>query len=88
MAYFLVVGNPDDGEKQMGSVTAYNMNDVHMLHLVVDEAGLLVDLGEQKESILVDRYKVCHESTVDNEMLSMSDRMKQAKERINQEATK
>ncbi len=88
MAYFLVVANPDDGEKQMGSVTAYNMNDVHTIHLVVDEDGLLVDLGEQKESILVDRYTICHEGIVGDEMRSMSDRMKRAKERTKQEATK
>jgi hypothetical protein len=81
MAYFLVVGNPDDGEKQMGSVTAYNMNDVRMLHLIVDEAGLLVDLGKRIESLLVDQYKVCHEGTVVDDMQAMADIMRNAKEK-------
>ena len=81
MAYFLVVGNPDDGEKQMGSVTAYNMNDVRMLHLIVDEAGLLVELGKRIESLLVDQYKVCHEGTVVDDMRAMADIMRNAKEK-------
>ena len=95
MAYFLVVGRPNDGSNGLGSVTAFNMERVQGLFLQVGESAISVTVTdvlepeELPEYLLVDRYLTCHESTVLVEMQSMAAYMDmQAKERTKQEATK
>lgn len=95
MAYFLVVGRPNDGASGLGSVTAFNMERVQGLFLQVGDSTMSVTVTdvlepeELPEYLLVDRYLTCHESTVLVEMQSMAAYMDmQAKERTKQEATK
>ena len=95
MAYFLVVGRPNDGSNGLGSVTAFNMERVQGLFLQVGESAISVTVTdvmepeELPEYLLVDRYLTCHESTVLIEMRSMAARMEvQANERNKKEAAK
>jgi hypothetical protein len=96
MAYFLVVGRPNDGTTGLGSVTAFNMERVQGLFLQVGESAMSVTVTdvmepeELPEYLLVDRYLItCHESTVLIEMRSMAARMEvQANERNKKEAAR
>jgi hypothetical protein len=74
MAHFLVVVRPDDGHQ--GSVTAFNMNDVHRLFMVAGETDLSVTVrdvmepAEEPDYILAEQFVVCQESEVLLEMKS------------------
>ena len=93
MAHFIVVGLPNDGTKGLGSVTAFNMEQVHGLCMEVGNTTLSVTVTdamepeELPEYLLVERYLICHESTVLDEMESMVAYMHmQANERNKKEA--
>lgn len=79
MAHFLIVVRPEEDE--IGAVTAFNMNDVHRLHLVAGEDDLSVTVrdvmepNQEPEYIVAERFVVCHESEVLLEMKSRSLRL-------------
>ena len=74
MSHFLVVVRADDGHQ--GSVTAFNMNDVHRLFMLAGERDLCVTVrdvmepDEEPDYIVAEWFKVCHESEVLLEMKS------------------
>ena len=75
MAHFLVVGQ--EHEEGQSSVTAYNMKDVHRLFWIADAEELCVSVrdvlepDEEPDYIATNRFAVCHESEVLNEMRTM-----------------
>ena len=85
MAHFLVVGRENDEEQS--SVTAFNMRDVHRLFWIVDEPDLCVTVrdvlepDEEPDYIATNRFEVCHESEVLNEMRTMVINLQVAAER-------